>query len=90
MNLMNRVFLSYLDKFVVVYIDNILVYIDEGRLYGKLNKCEFWLNSVSYLEHILLRDRISVDPSKILVVKNWHVSKLMMKVRSFLSLDDYY
>jgi hypothetical protein len=26
MNLMNKVFMEYLDKFVIVYIDNILIY----------------------------------------------------------------
>jgi hypothetical protein len=26
MNLMNKVFMEYLDKFVVVFIDNILIY----------------------------------------------------------------
>jgi hypothetical protein len=32
MNLMNKVFMEYLDKFVVVFIDNILIYSkDDGE-----------------------------------------------------------
>jgi hypothetical protein len=55
MYLMNKVFMEYLDNFVVVFIDNILVYsrseeehlrlvlkkLRDYRLYAKLNKCEF-------------------------------------------------
>jgi hypothetical protein len=55
MYLMNKVFMEYLDKFVVVFIDDILVYsrseeenlrpalqkLRENRLYAKLSKCEF-------------------------------------------------
>jgi hypothetical protein len=55
MYLMNKVFMEYLDNFVVVFINNILVYsrseeehlrlvlkkLRDYRLYAKLNKCEF-------------------------------------------------
>ena len=70
MDLMNRVFRSYVDQFVVVFIDNILVYskdredhdthlrvvletLRKEQLYAKLSKCEFWLNEVSFLGHIV-------------------------------------
>jgi hypothetical protein len=36
---MNKVFMEYLDKFVVVFIDDILVYSRNED--AKLSKCEF-------------------------------------------------
>jgi hypothetical protein len=54
MNLLKSVFMDYLDKFVVVFIDDILIYsqseeehvvvlqrLQEHQLYAKLSKCEF-------------------------------------------------
>jgi hypothetical protein len=57
MYLMNKVFMEYLDKFVVVFIGDILIFskneehdehlrlvlqkLRENQLYAKLNKCEF-------------------------------------------------
>ena len=70
MDLMNRVFRPYLDQFVVVFIDDILVYSKDEqeneqylqivlqilrgkKLYAKLSKCDFWINEVSFLGHIV-------------------------------------
>jgi hypothetical protein len=79
---MNKVFMEYLDKFVVVFIDDILVYsrnekeheehlhqvlqmLRDHRLYAKLSKCEFWLEQVAFLGHIISKGSISVVPSKV-------------------------
>ena len=107
MDLMNRVFRPYLDHFVVVFIDDILVYSEdeqeheqhlkivlqtlrEKRLYAKLRKCDFWLNEVSFLGHIVSAEGIRVDLTKIEVVVNWKPPRSVTEVRSFLSLAGYY
>ena len=41
------------------------------QLYAKLSKCEFWLNEVSFLGHIVSKEGIRVDPKKIEVVIEW-------------------
>ncbi|GKD64535.1 putative reverse transcriptase domain-containing protein, partial [Tanacetum coccineum] len=87
MDLMNRVCRPYLDKFVIVFIDDILIYsrtreehrmhlglvlelLKKEKLYAKFSKCEFWLQEVQSLGHVINGDGILVDPSKIEVVKN--------------------
>lgn len=79
---MNKIFVEYLDQFIVVFIDDILVYsktkeeheehlrialqlLRENQLHAKLNKCKFWLEQVAFLGHIISREGLSVDPSKI-------------------------
>ena len=79
MDLMNRIFRPYLDQFVIVFMDNILIYSDsreehaehlrivlqtlrEHRLYAKLSKYQFWLDSVTFLGHIVSAEGVLVDP----------------------------
>ena len=38
--------------------------------HAKLSKCEFWLESVALLGHIVSKEEILVDPSKIQAVKD--------------------
>jgi len=107
MYLMNSVFMPELDKFVVVFIDDILVYcenaqdhekhlqnvltrLQEHQLYAKFSKCAFWLKKVPFLGHILSKDGIFVDPSKVQEVLYWKAATSVHEVRSFLGVAGYY
>ncbi|GJU91916.1 putative reverse transcriptase domain-containing protein, partial [Tanacetum coccineum] len=92
MDLMNRVCKPYLDKFVIVFIDDILVYSkdDEEQLYAKFSKCDFWLDSVQFVGHVIDRSGVYVDPSKIEAIKSWAAPTTPTEVRQFLGLAVYY
>ena len=107
MDLMHRVFRPLLDRCVVVFIDDILVYspseeahrehlravltiLREHQLYAKLSKCEFWLDRVAFLGHIVSAEGISVDPAKVEAVLSWQAPTNVSEVRSFLGLVGYY
>ncbi|GJS60323.1 putative reverse transcriptase domain-containing protein [Tanacetum coccineum] len=107
MDLMNQVCRLYLDKFLIVLIDDILIYfktreehemhlglvlelLKKEKLYAKFSKCEFWLQEVQFLMHMINGDGIHVDPSKIEAVKNWKAPRTLSEVRSFLRLAGYY
>jgi len=107
MEYMNRIFHAYLDRFVVVFIDDILIYskseeehvdhlkivlqvLKEKKLYARLSKCEFWLNEVSFLGHIIYGNGIAVDPSKVDAILQWETPKSVTEVRRFLGLAGYY
>ena len=103
MNMMNKVFMEELDKFVVVFIDDILIYSEtaeehaehlrivlenlrQNQLYAKFSKCEFWLEKVAFLGHVLTAEGVVVDPAKIEAVLEWKQSKNVTDIRSFLGL----
>ena len=62
----------------------------EHRLYAKFSKCEFWLEEVKFLGHVISREGLAVDPSKIEVVIDWLPPTSVTEIRSFLGLADYY
>lgn len=64
--------------------------LQEKILYAKLSKCEFWLQGVSFLGHVISISGIVVYPSKVDAVLYGKIPKSITKIRSFLGLDDYY
>jgi hypothetical protein len=42
----------------------------EQKLYAKFSKCEFWLDTVAFLGHVVSKDGIKVDPAKVEAVAN--------------------
>ena len=62
----------------------------EWQCYAKLSKCQFWLDRVTFLGHVISVEGVSVDPQKIEAVVNWKLPKNVSEVRSFLGLAGYY
>ena len=62
----------------------------EKKLYVKLSKCEFWLEEVKFLGHLISKERVLVDPTKVEVVLQCEPQKIVTKIRSFLSFAGYY
>nr|GEV83599.1 putative reverse transcriptase domain-containing protein [Tanacetum cinerariifolium] len=101
MDLMNWVCKPYQDKFVIVFINDIMIYskfkedhevhlklvlvlLKKEKLFAKFSKCEFWLQEVNFLGHMVNSNGIHVDPSKIEAVNNWKAPKTPSEIRPFL------
>ena len=68
----------------------VLEVLREHQLYGKLSKCEFWLEEVQFLGHVISSHGIAVDPSKIETMLKWERPQTITEVGSFLGLAGYY
>ena len=82
MDLLNWVLRPFIDRFVMVLIDDIWEYsgsekehvmylrfvlqtLREHHLYAKFLKCEFWLDQMAFLGHVVSKDDIQMDPQNI-------------------------
>nr|GEX30102.1 putative reverse transcriptase domain, ribonuclease H-like domain, aspartic peptidase domain protein [Tanacetum cinerariifolium] len=83
MDLMNRVCKPYLDKFVIVFIDDILVYSKDIEEHEK---------HLNIILELLKKERLGVhvDPAKIKAIKSWATPTTPTEVRQFLRLAGYY
>lgn len=50
------------------HLQVVLRFLKENKLYVKLSKCEFWLQEVSFLDHVTSSGGIFVDSSKVNVI----------------------
>ena len=62
----------------------------ERQLYAKFSKCQFWLDKVAFLGHVISAEDISVNPQKIKAIVNWKPPMNVSEVHSFLRLAGYY
>ena len=105
MDYMNRIFHLYLDSFVVVFIDDILVYSmtrEEHKEHLRIvlqtlksNRLYAKLSKCEFwLEEVSflghVRGGIAIDLSKVEAVMSWESPKSVFEIRSFLGLAGYY
>ncbi|XP_073220676.1 uncharacterized protein [Cicer arietinum] len=55
-----------------------------------LPSCEFWLEAVNFLGHVITKEGIVVDPTKIETVFAWKQPQTITYIRSFVRLAGYY
>jgi hypothetical protein len=52
----------------------------DHQLYAKFSKCEFWINEVPFLGHVISPEGITVDPGKVRDVLDWKPPKSIHQV----------
>lgn len=103
MDLMNRVFNPFVDHFVIVFIDDILVYSknhkeNEEHLWIALqtlreNKLYAKFSKYKFcviFSHIISKDGVLIDPKKVEAMVGWPRPTSVTEIRSFLRLAGYY
>ena len=106
MDLMNRVFHPYLDQFVIVFIDDILVYSKNTKEHAYhlrivlqiLRDRELYAKFFKcefWLNEVVFFGHvfvngIFVDSKKVEAIVNWEQPKNIIEIQSFLGLTGYY
>ena len=102
MELMNKVFEEFLIMFIndilvcfksevehEEHLRKVLTLLRTYQLYARFTKCEFWLQEVAFLGHVVSSQGITVDPAMIEAVMRRPRPKTVIEVRSFLGLASY-
>ena len=72
------------------HLRQVLQKLREHRLFGKLQKCEFFVTSLEFLGHKVSAQGIAVLERKVQALREWPTPKDKTQTRSFLGLANYY
>ena len=91
--------LVYLDDIIIFsqtfgdhlkHLNDVFSRLRSANIRLKPSKCSFACSEVEYLGHVVSRDGIRPDPSKINAVEEFPIPRCTKDVRSFLGLANYY
>ncbi|KAI3667584.1 hypothetical protein L6452_42650 [Arctium lappa] len=72
------------------HLREVLEVLRREKLFAKFSKYEFWLQEVQFLGHVVSKDGVKVDPTKIEAMMSWEPPTSPTEIRSFLGLAGYY
>ena len=75
------------------HLERLRLVFERFRAYNlkiNIDKCDFFRMKVQFLGHIVTKDRLEVDPSKMEAVQKFPLPNSRIEVKSFLGLASYY
>jgi len=97
--LLNDFYVVYLNDILIFFIEKtdhvdhmkqILKRLRKFKLYASLKKCEFFITKVNFLEFVIFIEDISMNSSRINIIKTWFRSKMYQKIQVFLKFINFY
>ncbi|KAL0187827.1 hypothetical protein M9458_014926, partial [Cirrhinus mrigala] len=99
-NFMNEIFRHMLNRFVIIYIDDILIYspnleehrchVTQHRLFLKGEKCKFHETTVHFLDYVITPEGVQMDQGEVDAVQNWPQPTTVKEMQRFLGFANFY
>ena len=71
------------------HLGQVFLLLQQHQLHLKYSKCSFAQDSLEFLGHVISKDRVATDPTKV-IVQSWPIPQNVKEVRSFLGMAGYY
>jgi len=68
----------------------VLSLLRDHQLYANIDKCPFYVESVIFLQFVVNKSGVHVDPTKIKAIQEWYVPNNVGDIRSFHGLASFY
>ena len=62
------------------HLREVLIVLSREKFYAAIAKCSFMINHVLFLGYVVSKDGLSVDESKVIVVKQWPIPTTVHEV----------
>lgn len=72
------------------HVKLVLQLLEQHKLYVNQKKCEFGQTQVAYLGHLISKEGVAVDFSKVQSMLDWPIPQSVKELRGFLGLTGYY
>ena len=91
--------LVYLDDIIIFsetwekhlqHIDDVLQRLDKSNFRIKLEKCQFAMETVKFLGHVVSKEGLKMDPEKVMKMRNSSKPRNIKELQRFLGLCNYY
>ena len=74
----------------IEHVNKMLFKLKKADLYLNIDKCEFHVITIKYLNLIIIIEDIQMNFDKIKVILKWEISKTIKNVQAFLSFVNFY
>ena len=74
----------------VSHLENIFTRFEKAALKFKPQKCFFFCTAINYLGHVVTKDGVSPDPSKLAAVQMFRPPRNVQELQSFIGLTSYF
>ncbi len=97
--LLNDFCVVYLNDILIFFVEKtdhinhvkqILERLRKFKLYASLKKCEFFITKVNFLEFVIFIKNISMNLSRVDIIKTWLRLKMYWKIQVFLRFINFY
>jgi len=87
--LLDNFYIFYLNDILIFFVEKtdhinhvkqILKRLRKFKLYANLKKCEFFITKVNFLEFVIFIESVSMNSSRIDIIKTWFRSKMYWKI----------